>query len=334
MKISGVNGRWLLTVLSLAFTGMAFCQDASSLRDKPGTFEILERTDYATPDCGFTKAEMASNLEKIREIVSVIRQNPVLGVIRGFNGRARIHTMSMTCKRKEWYGVPARIAFEFSSFFYNRDGKVVFNTIEPPSWSLYTNDMIPGWTDGFDSEHGYFAVPLKKTIVEPGIDVYDGEGWVIYDPARPPYWVAVTVEEAFAAAREFAAKEKDEIAASYNKQFLDQEWEAIPAADRGKPAYLGGGLSRVSSSPGYDGQDSIFPAIMKVNPYYLDRTLPRPDIQFMWFSSVQNKQYMKQKLDECRDYSSKGSGSGCDLTRFELSFGMTDIRNLAALIGK
>jgi hypothetical protein len=29
-----------------------------------------------------------------------------------------------------------------------------------------------------------------------------------------------------------------------------------------------------------------------------------------------------------------GSGSGCDLTRFELSFGMTDIRNLATLIGK
>ncbi|MGB8489658.1 MAG: hypothetical protein WCE64_01230 [Bacteroidales bacterium] len=321
-----------LLCLPLAFVLNA--QDISSLAGKPGTFEILSRTDYTMPECGFTKSDMVANLEKIKEVVAVIRQNPVLSDIKGFNGRARIHTMSMTCKGKEWYGVPARIAFEFSSFIYNKEGKVVFNTIEPPSWSLYTNDMTAGCTQGFDSEHGYFAVPLKKTTVEPGIDVYNGECWVIYDPERPPYWITVTVEEAFTAAREFAAKEKDQVAASYTKQFLDQEWAAIPASDRQKPAYLGGNLSRVSPSPGYGGQDSIFPQIMKVNPAYLNRNLPKSAIQFIWFSSVQNKQYMKQKLDECMQQARKGTGSGCDLNRFELSFGMTDIRNLSSLIGK
>jgi len=54
----------------------------------------------------------------------------------------------------------------------------------------------------------------------------------------------------------------------------------------------------------------------------------------MWFSSVRNKQYMKKQLDECIEYRKKGSGSGCDLARFELSFGMTDIRNISTLIGK
>jgi len=144
----------------------------------------------------------------------------------------------------------------------------------------------------------------------------------------------VTVEEAFKAAREFASKETNEVAAAYNKQFLDAEWAAIPEEDRKKPAFFGGGLSRVSASPGFGGQDSIFPQIMKVNPAYPDRTLPRSAIQFMWFNSVQNKQYMKKKLDECKEYLKQQRSSGCDLTRFELSFGMTDIRCLANEIGK
>ena len=309
-------------------------QENPDLDSRPGTFGILSRTDYASGECGFTNAEMTANLEKVKEIITIVRQNPVLDDIKGFFGQARLHTMSMTCRREVWYGVPVRIAFEFCSFFYNKDGKVVYNTIEPPSWSLYTNDFIPGWSDIFDGAHSYFTMPLRKKTVEPGIDVYDGECWVLYNPDRPPYWIPVTVEEAFKAAREFAAKETDEIAASYNKQFLDAEWAAIPEEDRQKPAYFGGGLSRVSASPGYDGQDSIFPQIMKVNPAYPDRNLPRSAIQFMWFSSVQNKQYMKQKLEECREYRKKGSGSGCDLTRFELSFGMTDIRNLSSLIEK
>ena len=326
----------IIAVFALILTTAINCgaQDITELAERPGTFEILSRTNYASSECGFTQAEMTANLERLKDIIAVVRQNPVMSDIKGFMGRARLHTMSMTCKREVWYGVPVRVAFEFSTFFYNKEGKVVFNTIEPPSWSLYTNDFIPGWADFQDAAHSYFTMPLRKKTIEPGIDVYDGECWVLYNPDRPPYWIPVTVEEAFQAAREFAAKEKDEIAASYNKQSLDAEWAAFSKEDLKKPAYFGGGLSRVSASPGYDGQDSIFPQIMKVNPAYPDRTLPRSAIQFMWFTSVQNKQYMKKQLDECREYWKKESGSGCDLARFELSFGMTDIRNLAQQIGK
>ncbi|MDZ7635089.1 MAG: hypothetical protein U5L72_11965 [Bacteroidales bacterium] len=317
-------------ILIMCLSVPALAQEDLSRR--PGTFEILGRTDYAMPECGFTKTDITANLERIKELVAVVRQNPILSDIKGFNGRARLHTMSMTCNRKVWYGVPVRVAFEFSSFSFNKEGKVIFNTIEPPSWSLYTNDFIPG--GAFDNEHSFFTVPLRKETVDPGIDVYDGELWVLYNPDRPPYWIPVTVEEAFAAAREFALREPDEISAAIKKQFLDQEWEAIAVEDRQKPAYYGGMLSRVSATPGYGDQDSIFPRIMKVNPEYPDRTIPRSAIQFIWFSSVQNKQYMNKRLDECREYWKKGSGSGCDLPRFELAFGMTDIRNLAAEIGK
>lgn len=325
---------WLAFLIAMPNSSL-YPQSNPDLKDKPGTFEILSRTDYAMRECGFTQADMTANLERIKEVVAVVRQNPVLSDIKGFVGQAKLYSLPMACERAVWYGVPARIGFEFYSYYYNKEGKVVHTMYEPPEWSLYTNDFIPmKWIDVFDGAHSYFTMPRKKKTLEPGIDVYDGDYWVLYDPDRPSYWLPVTVEEAFMAVREFAAKEKDEIAASYNKQFLDAEWAAISEEDRKKPAFYGGGLSRVSASPGFGGQDSIFPQILKVNPAYPDQSLPRSAIQFIWFRSVRNKQELQEKLDKCREYVKTGKASGCDLERFELSFGMTDIRNLAKEIGK
>lgn len=325
--------RYFALLLLLFCNGLSYGQEVN-LAERPGTFEILSRTDYTVPECGFTKADVTANLERIKDVISVIRQNPVLNDIKGFNGRARIHTMSMTCKGQNWFGVPSRISFEFSSFFRSKDGQVRFNTIEPPEWSLFINEPIPGWSDSFNTKHGFFTVPLNKETIEPGIDVYDSECWVLYDPSRPQYWISVTVEEAFTAAREEITSEKDEISRKYMLEMFDKEYKAMPDEDRNKPAYFGGNLSRVSSTSGYGGQDNLFPRIMKVNPDYFNKVLPRSAIQFIWFRSSQNKQYMKQRMDECREYSKKGSGSGCDLARFELSFGLTDIRNLAVTLGK
>ena len=181
----------LFCMLMLAAALSSPAQDNASLADRPGTFEILSRTDYAWHECGFTQADMTANLERIKDVIEVVRQNPVLSDIKGFAARARLHTMSMTCKREVWYGVPVRVAFEICTFFYNKEGKVVYNTMEPPSWSLCTNDFIPGWSDIFDIKYSYFTVPLRKKTVEPGIDVYDGECWVLFNPDRPPYWIPV-----------------------------------------------------------------------------------------------------------------------------------------------
>lgn len=311
-------------------------QTTESLAEKPGTFEVLGRKDYTAPECGFSATEVTANLDRIKELVNIIRLNPVLADIKGFNGRARIY--NVLCNDIHGYGVPSRISFEFSSFFISKNGTVAFNTIEPPEWSLYLNKVYPIGggigSDSFNSRRGYFTAPLRKKNVDSGIDVYDGECWVIYDPSRPPYWLHVTVEEAFEAAREDLKYIEDPVAASFMRQFVENEYAEISEEDRDKPAYFGGNASRISSTHGLPGQDSIFPYIMKVNPLYWDNTLSKAAIQFISFRSVQDKKYLKQLLDECLGYWSKGSGSGCDLRRFELSFGMTDIRSLAPLIGK
>lgn len=305
-------------------TGL-FAQESPLVTDKPGTFKILNRTDYVGYDCGFTKTEITANLERIADVVSVIRQNPVLTDIRGFEGRARIYNLN--CKEVSRYGVPSRISFEFSSWFRRKDGTIVMNAIEPPEWSLYINQAKPGWGSSYsqNAKHGYFTAPLRKRTVEPGIDVYDSEWFVIYDPSRAPYWIPVTVSEAFAAVRE-----ANKTASQYLKDFIEKEWNDIPEDFRDKPAYFGGGISKVYHKPGADGMDSIFPRIVKVNPDYWNRELPRSAIQIINFNAVQNKDYLRRLKEEYLENNSTSH----DLKRFEESFGMEDIIRLLPLIGK
>jgi hypothetical protein len=316
----------LLAGLSLSLTA----QELPLLTEKQGTFQILSRTDYVGYDCGFTKAEVTANLQRITDLVNVVRQNPVLANPKGFDGRARIYNVN--CNYPGAYGIPSRISFEFASWYKLKDGNPARGLIEPPEWSLYINQAIPGWGSsyGHDAKHGYFTAPLRKKTVEPGIDIYDGEWFVIYDPSRPPYWIPVTVNEAFAAVRESMNNEKDEVAASYLKEYVEKEYAEIPESDRDKPAYYGGGVSRVTSEHGYAGQDSIFPYIVKVNPEYWNRNLPRSAIQLINFHAVQNKEYLRKLKEEYL----RNNSISYNVKRFEESFDMDDVRRLVPLLGK
>lgn len=321
----------LLLAAVLLLPCLVSAQFAKELQERPGTFEILGRTEFIAKAGNFTKAELTSNTERLNDLVTILRKNPVLADIKGFACRTWFHRMpSAKCE----YGVPSSVCIEFCSYFYNKEKKVVYNTIEPPNWSLYVNkaDGVPGASSTFDTGKGYFTAPLNKKTIAPGVDVYDGEYFVVYDPSRPDYWIPVTVNEAFACARAFSAKETDEFTRNLNQQFLDNEWNEIPAAYRDKPAYYGGGLARVTFASGFDGQDSLFPQIVKVNPAYWNKTLPKSAIQFITLHAVQNKVYLKQILDDCLKYLDRGSG--CDLPRFEYSYGIDDIKKLQTLIGK
>lgn len=300
------------------------------ITDKQGTFQILSRTDYVGYDCGYTKAEINAHLERINDLVTVVRQNPVLRDLKGFEGRAKIYNLD--CKEVSGYGIPAGISFQFASWFRKQDGTPAMNLIEPPEWSLNINQAKPGWgsSHSHDAKHGYFSVPLRKRTVEPGIDVYEGEWFIIYEPSRAPYWIPVTVNEAFAAVRENSKKEKDDISAKYLNEFIEKEWNEIPEDYRDKPAYFGGGISKVTHKPGYGGQDSIFGRIVKVNPEYWNRELPKSAIQIINFHAIQNKDYLRELKEE---YLEKNSTSH-DLKRFEESYGMEDVRRLLPLIGK
>jgi hypothetical protein len=330
MKIA-ISKTFISILLISLFNGVAG-QDELTLRQRPGTFEILRRTDFTDARLGFSKADNEAAMVRIENLVKAMRKNEVLEEVRGFNGRARIHNISSIVRGG--FGVPSRVSFEFSSFFYSKTGKVVFNTIEPPEWSVYINcpNGIGISSNAFDLQKGFFTIPLSKKTIAPGVDVYDEVNFVLYDPDQPDYWIPVTVDEAFSAALAFSDKEQDTYTRTLNKQFLDKEWNDIPASARNKPAYYGGGLSRVTHSPDYGGERNLFPPIMKVNPAYWNKSFPKGTIQLITFTASLNKDYLRKELENC--YRHANSGSGCDLQRFNYAFKLEDILRLAALVGK
>lgn len=311
---------FLLLILTVAKASNA--QELPLILDKQGTFEILKRTDYASSECGFNKAEVTANLQKITDLVAIIRKNLVLSEMKGFDGRARIYN-SFACHQEGFYGVPARISFEFAAWYRLKDGREVRGLIEPPEWSIYINEMQPGWTSGFSRKPDFIGVPEKKEPIAPGIDIYDGECIVIYDPGRPDYWLPVTVKEAFDVVFAENKRNKDEIQRKMALEMLDGEWANISQSDWNKPATMSGMLSRVGTMEG-------FPKIMKVNPAYWDKSKPRSDIQFITFRMITNKKFLEQRAKE---YLEKNSIS-YQCARFEESLDMDFVRSLKPSVGK
>ncbi len=88
MKIIAVFALILATAINCG------AQDITELAERPGTFEILSRTNYASSECGFTQAEMTANFERLKEIIAVVRQNPVMSDIKGFMGRAAAYNVN------------------------------------------------------------------------------------------------------------------------------------------------------------------------------------------------------------------------------------------------
>jgi hypothetical protein len=304
-------------------------QELPLVLDKPGTFEIVGSTDYVSPECGFTKAEFTANVERIKAVVTSVRKNPVLSDIKGFDGRARIYNVG--CDEDGIYGIPSRISFEFASWYRNKDGTEVRRFDEPPEWTLIINRLKPTanrWVfsaDEIAGDHRYFIVPLEKKTIEPGIDVYGGECYVLYSSNRPPYWLPVTIKEVYLGMIESFKKERDTISRRYMIDVLKKEYTAIPESELNKPAYYGGaetigGISTIAN----------FPPIVRVNPAYWDKSLPKSAIQFIFFRSISNKEYHRQRVDEWLKNNSISYNEG----RFEASFGMKDIHDLAQLIGK
>lgn len=313
----------VLIILSiLVFAVGSKAQELPLILDHPGTFEILKRTDYASTECGFTKAEVAANFQKITELVILVRNNPVLSELKGFDGRVRIYN-SIACQYEGVYGVPARISFEFAAWYRLKDGKEERNLMEPPEWSLNINTIQPGWASGFSRKPDLIAVPEKKETIAPGIDVYDGEYIVIYDPTRPAYWIPVTVKEAFDVAYAENKRNSDEIQWSYAKKFLDEERAAFEPEDWNKPATFSGMLSCVGTKTGY-------PLIMKPNPAYWDKSKPKSEIQFITFRMIMNKKFLEEQTKE---YLKKNSIS-YHCARFEQSLDLDFVKTLVPLIGR
>jgi len=294
-------------------------QDQILLKEKPGTFKI-ETTelnglgpDQYNKSCGYTKAESDAATKNLVSLINIFRRNPVLKDNKGFDGIGDLGYGR--CNTKFGYGLPSTVCFYFETWSL-RKGKEVKWTVEPPQWrcevnmtetfcsngsnvSDYSNAYNP--TNPAFSEKGanssavalreLFFLPGVKEAVSPGIDRY-GDNLILFNPDRPEYWNQVTIREVFRLLMDYWKQVPDKIQVETIIPMLENEFSNFTETEKDGFAYFGSqeSISRIGSSKNET-------PVMRPNPGYWNRKLPRSAIQFMWLE-IPPKEIVKSKMDE------------------------------------
>jgi hypothetical protein len=308
----------LLSVFLLSTLNIS-AQDEILLSDKHGTFKITYGTlngqgpDQYNKSCGYTKAELDAATKNLVSLVDIFRRNPVLKDIKGFDGEAYLN--GGRCNTKFGYGLPSTVKFYFKTWSL-RKGKEVQWISEPPEWRFEINMTEKFCNSGFNvsdysnaynptnpafSEKGAnsSAVALRelfflsgvKEEVSPGIDRY-GDNLILFNPDRPEYWNHVNIREAFRLLIDYYKQLPDKIQVETIVPMLENEFSNFSETEKDGFAYFGSqeSVSRVGSVKNET-------PVMRPNPDYWDRKLPRSAIQFMWLE-IPPKEIVKSQMDE------------------------------------
>jgi hypothetical protein len=306
------------TILLFFQVLITHAQDKVLLKEKPGTFKITNGTlngqgpDPYMKSCGYTNVEAEAVKKNLVSLVGIFRRNPVLKEIKGFDGEADF--TAGRCNTKFGYGLPSRVKFYFRSWSL-RKGREIQWTNEPPQWIFEVNMTEKFCSNGFNetnysnaynptnpafSENGMhlatvalrelFFLPGIKEIVGPGIDRY-GDNLIIFNPDRPAYWEQVTIREVFRLLMDYWNLVPDKIQKETMMPILNNEFSKFSETEKDGFAYLGRqeDISRIGPKPNYT-------PVMRPNPDYWNRKLPRSAIQFMWLE-IPVKGEVKRLLD-------------------------------------
>lgn len=304
----------------IIFSRFLCAQDPKLLIDKPGTFKIeTSKLNGQGPDsygksCGFTDAESNATAKNLLGMVEIFRRNPVLKEIKGFDGIYDLYGGGR-CNTKYGYGLPTPVYFFFKSWSL-RKGKVSQWTIEPPVWFFEVNMTDKFCSNGFNvssfqSEYRptnaayneqntnkaavelreIFYLPGKKEVVSPGIDRY-GDNYILFNPDRPEYWSQVTIREVFRLLMDYWKLAPDKIQVEAIMPILEKEFSGFSETEKDGHAYFGRPetISRI-------GSEKNETPVMRPNPDYWNRELPRSAIQFMWLE-IPPKEIVKSKMDD------------------------------------
>lgn len=284
----------ILILLILPFL-QTKAQDSKLLTDKPGTTKIEnngvygEGLDNYNQKCIYTKLEADANYKKLLGLIDIFRINPVLAEQKGYDGIVLLG--GGRCNSKFGYGIPCTMCFMFEQWRL-RNGKVAKQTSEPPQWRFEVN-MTEKFNDfGLTNElNGLFYLPGVKEVVSPGIDRY-GDNIVIFNPGRPEYWKHVTIREVFRLLFDYYKLDPDKVAMETMMPILKNEFSNFSETEKDGFAYFGnpGSISRIGSA-------SNETPVMRPNPEYWNRKLPRSAIQFMVLE-IPPKEVVKSKMDD------------------------------------
>lgn len=299
-------------------------QDTKLLPNKPGTFQVVNWSVHGMSGTDYTKAETQANYKKLIELTEILRKNPVLGSPVGFDGVARLY--GYPYDKMAGYGIPCALSIEFQYFFINKKGKEVKVNIEPPSWSMVINSVLcrantgfsygtnkpddtpkPGfsyekWKEVGDKLRYMFFQPGKKEKVARGVDVYDNNYIVIYNPENPPYWVPVTIKEAYTWIIDYWKLHPDKMQSDFMLKMLEDEYSQVPESDRNSYAYFGANPNISGNQVAGFCTDTTKNPLVRINTDYWNKKLPRSAIQMITFDCPQDKKYLDMEIESQQNY--------------------------------
>ena len=290
-----------------------FAQEEDLLPNKQGVFKVVDWGVHRASGSDFTKIETAANYKKLVALTEIIHKNPVMNSPMGFECRATLYSSSYD--RRDCFGIPCDLSFQFCYFYKNqKTGKELTATIEPPSWKIKVN-MLPKFNSdmfslstpkpvgeqtkpGFNYErwnkvgeklHNIYNIPKKETIAR-GIDRYEKETVVIYNPDRPPFWMPITIRELFTLALDYYKLHWDQAQSDVWVNLIEADYNMFSEKERDMHAYRSTIQGIARGSFGYC-TDSTQSQVVRLNPEYWNKKLPRSAIQIISFSLLDDKNF-------------------------------------------
>jgi hypothetical protein len=324
----------IITILVCFFTLNVInsrAQDYPLIPDYPGTFKLIDWGVYTHYNCGFTKTETTANYQKITGITDLVRKNPVFIDQKGFECETYVYAKN--CPGKFGYGIPSELSFGFGDWFMDK-GQPKFYKIEPPSWKLQVNNLnsfagssfssgaskpteepkagfnFKEWKSVSEKLSECFCIPGQKEELENGIDRYNSELIVVYNPERPPYYLPVKFRELAEWKIDYWKLHPDKIQSDMITERMEAEYAKISESERDGWAYNNTHDERcpvlsITPIPGPQ-------PMVRLNPGYWNKKLPRSAIQILTFNRLTDSQrYTTQKAE-----SLKLNAAGYSLQRF------------------
>ncbi len=300
-------------ILFILIAPNIFSQEDDLLPNKQGVFKVVDWGVHKGSGGAYSKTEISANYKKLVDLTEIIHKNPVMNPPRGFECRATLY--GSTYDKRDCYGIPCDISFQFCYFYKNqKNGKEETATIEPPDWHIKVNmlpkfhsnkfsmpafkpvneKIKPGfnyekWKEVGEKLHNIYDIPEKETIAR-GIDRYEKETVVIYNPDRPPFWLPVTIRELFTLALDYYKLHWDEVQDDLMIPFIEADYELFTEKERDMYAYKSTieGIGR--GNFGFC-TDSTQSPVVRINPEYWNKNLPRSAIQIISFNYLDNKDF-------------------------------------------
>lgn len=240
-------------------------------------FETIRQTDAAL---------YQKHTETIKSFVNeLVASSAILTEKRGFDLNVAVNGHGNMDEPNKWqqkdfeYGIMTELCFQFQ-LFYTKGGKW---TNYCPNWCFKLNAPLTGKSLPFQSLHSnikvlneaFLAFPQVKDIA-PGIrfhynDAGKGE-LVFFNPGRPDYWLPVTLREIVDARLKYTAENEKAV-----YELMKAQADKMSEAELNEPAYFGNSDDNFLLE--VNGRKNGVP-IMRFNPEYWDRTIPRSAIQY------------------------------------------------------